>query len=284
VHVSSHASFWRKAVFIWMARWAGRRVVFHLHGGGFQAFIESLPARRRAVALRTIRCSHEILCLSSPVADWLKTIAPDVPVRWWPNPVPADLFADDEPDAHPREPLLLYLGALLPAKGLDDLLAAFGALHRHDPKAKLLIGGMGPLHMHLQAMAAEAGLGDSVVLLGWVGAAEKAALLRRARVLALASHLESQPMVLLEAMASGAAVVSTKVGGIPDMMVDGVDGLLVEAGEPEQLAQALLSIWDDDTRRARLVASARRRVIQRHRAPDACAALRELYQSLAIKA
>ncbi len=281
-HVSSHASFWRKAVFIWMARLAGRRIVFHLHGGGFRGFIEALGPRRRALALRTIRCSDVLLCLASPVARWLAEVAPGVPVRWWPNPVPAELFSAAPPAAH-RAPVLLYLGALLPAKGLLDLLQAFVVLHRHDPAARLLLGGSGPQADALRAAAAAAGVGEAVELLGWVGGGDKLALLRRARVLVLASHLEAQPMVLLEAMAAGTPVLSTRVGGIPDLVEEGVDGLLVDAHNPQQLALGLLRLWDDAGLRERLAYAARARILAQHCAPDACEALRELYRALATR-
>lgn len=282
VHVSSRASFWRKAVFIWMARSSGRHIVFHLHGGGFRAFIEALHPFLRSLALRTIRQSDEILCLASPVAEWLSSIAPNASVHWWPNPVPAELFDTDGIDL-PREAVVLYLGALLPAKGLDDLMRAFVVLHQLDPQSRLLLAGAGPQAESLRADASRAGVEGAVEFLGWVDAPQKARLLQRARVLVLPSHLEAQPMVLLEAMAAGLPILSTRVGGIPDLVTHEEEGVLVDAKRPDLLAESLLRLWGDPDLRAQLASSAKVKARQNHCAPDVCSALRTLYQSLATK-
>lgn len=282
VHVSSRASFWRKAVFIWMARFSGRHIVFHLHGGGFRGFLQALHPFLRSLALRTIRQSDEILCLTTPMAEWLSSIAPNVSVRWWPNPVPPELFEVNGVDLE-REAVVLYLGALLPAKGLDDLIKAFVVLHQLDPQSRLLLAGAGPQAESLRADASRVGVEGAVEFLGWVNATQKARLLRRARVLVLPSHLEAQPMVLLEAMAAGLPILSTKVGGIPDLVTHGEGGLLVDAKRPELLAESLLRLWGDPDFRARLASSAKTKALQNHCAPDVCTALRKLYQSLATK-
>jgi len=282
VHVSSRSSFWRKAVFIWMARIADKRIVFHLHGGGFRSFIDSLHPVLRSLALRTIQQSDEILCLATPVAEWLTSIAPKASVHWWPNPVPAELFEGGANEV-PREPVVLYLGALLSEKGLFDLMSAFVVLHQHDPQSRLLLAGTGPQVEALRVEASRAGVADAVEFLGWVNTQQKTNLLQRARVVVLASHLEAQPMVLLEAMAAGAPILSTKVGGIPDLISDEVEGLLVAAKRPDLLAESLLRLWGDAELRARLASSAKAKALQNHCAPDACVALRSLYQSLATK-
>ncbi|MET3132117.1 glycosyltransferase involved in cell wall biosynthesis [Oxalobacteraceae bacterium GrIS 1.11] len=280
IHVSSRASFWRKALFIWLAVLTRRRVVFHLHGGGFRQFIEDLSPTRKKLAIDTIRRCDQLLCLASPTLAWLEQLAPAVPVRWWPNPVPAQLF-EPAPPAEQREPVLLYLGALLPAKGVLQLLEAFAILRAHDPQARLVLGGSGAEQAVLQAYAAANDLREHVTFLGWIDTDTKTAWLRRARVLALASHLEAQPMVLLEAMASGATVVSTNVGGIPDLITHERDGLLAPPHDATAFAQQLLRAWQDPALRQRLTLAARQRVLARHHAVQVCAALRELYQGLA---
>ena len=280
VHVASRVSFWRKAVFIWSACLAHRQIVLQMHGGAFREFFESLPPLTRALALATIRQADVSLCLSTQDVNWLRNLTPDAAVRWWPNPVPAELFGIGETTAR-REPVLLYLGALLPAKGLDDLLLAFAQLHAAKPEARLVIGGVGPELHKLQGVATKLGLVEVVDFPGWLGSAEKLVWLGRARVLALASRVEAQPMVLLEAMAAGVAVVSTRVGGVPDLIADGETGLLVSAGQTDQLSAALLRLWVDNGLRSNLVRRARSRVADIHRADHVCDALLTIYWDLA---
>jgi len=282
VHVSSHASFWRKALFIWAAVLARRKVVFHLHGGGFRAFVEGLPPLLRALALATVRRSDCLLCLTGAVADWLRSIAPGLPVLWWPNPVPVSLFQARVPE-QAREPVVLYLGALLPAKGLPDLLRGFCLLQAQRAEARLVIGGSGPELDGLHALVDELGLSGAVSFPGWLDAGQKAELLARCRMLVLPSHLEAQPMVLLEAMAAGAALVSTDVGGVPDLVTDGEHGLLVRPGQPAQIAQAMLRLWDDEALRSELAMRARAKVQSVHSADKVCAELLAIYAGLAAK-
>lgn len=283
IHVASDASFWRKSIFIWMASLARRKIIFHLHSGGFGRFIDNLAGWQRRYAIATIRRSSQLLCLSTPAQNWLKQIAPELPLRLWPNPVPACLFEDNE-DHMAREPVVLFLGALLPAKGVAELLQAFATLHAADPSAQLVLAGSGPDLAALQAQAAELHIQDNVHFPGWIDAQEKAGWLRQARVLTLASHVEGQPMVLLEAMASGTAVLSTTVGGIPDLIEHGVHGLLVPAHDTAALTAELLRLWDDEALRKRLIQAARAHVSERHHALQVNTALIQLYRQLATPA
>ncbi len=283
VHVASDASFWRKAVFIWLAVLWRRKIIFHLHSGGFIRFIEALPTWKRYCAFATIRHSDQLLCLSTPAATWLRQVAPLVPLRFWPNPIPAHLFesTNTQRQAAQRAPLLLYLGALLPAKGVEDLLQAFSTLFATNPDARLIMAGSGPALAQLQAQAVTLGVSEQVSFPGWIGPDEKNALLRRARVLALASHTEAQPMVLLEAMACGAAVVSTNVGGIPDLIKHEVHGLLAPAQDAAAFATQLLRVWEDVALHQRLVQAAHIHVAENHHAVQVRNALLSLYITLA---
>ncbi len=88
-------------------------------------------------------------------------------------------------------------------------------------------------------------------------------------------------MVLLEAMAAGLPVVSTDVGGVPDIVSTGQQGVLVPARKPGALATALLALWQDESQRMRLAAHARERTESRHRADVVCDGLLALYDELA---
>jgi len=280
VHAASQASFWRKAVFIWTAKAARRKVVFQLHSGGFRTFLESLSPPLRAFALATLHRVDLLLCLSTETETWLRTLTPDVPIRWWPNPIPDSLFGAFGSTDH-SEPVLLYLGALAPAKGVSDLLLAFVQVHAFDPRARLVLGGTGKELDRLSDLANKFGLRDAVSFPGWLGDEAKREWLGRARVLALPSHVEAQPMVLLEAMAAGVAVVSTRVGGVPDLITDGEHGMLVPIGQPDQLAAALLRIWNDGALRSHMARLAKVRVEGRHRADRVCESMMTMYRELA---
>lgn len=278
VHVSSHASFWRKALFIALARLARRQVVFHLHGGGFQAFYEGLPSFQRRLAAITMRQCSRLLCLSSPAQALLESIAPGVPAQWWPNPVPVPAVGEMATDC--EADTILFLGALTEAKGVDQLLRAFGRLHEQVPAARLVVAGDGPNRARLEALADALGLAPVCRFAGWVRGAKKANLLSQARLLVLPSRMEAQPVVLLEAMAAHVPVLASAVGGVPDLVCHGVSGWLVPVDDEPALARAMIALWLDRALRERLAEKGARYVAETHATPLVVQRHLALYQSL----
>jgi glycosyltransferase involved in cell wall biosynthesis len=145
-------------------------------------------------------------------------------------------------------PRIISVGRYVEKKGFRDLIEACRLLRdRGIPFACDIIGG-GPLEKALQAQMDAARLGGFVSLLGPRGQEEVRARLAQAQVFVLACVIESDggsdnlPTVIVEAMASGLPVVSTRVGGVPEMVSDGVDGSLVSPNSPAQLADAIARI------------------------------------------
>ena len=123
--------------------------------------------------------------------------------------------------------------------------------------AVLVLVGLGPLEGELRALARDLGIAERVVFAG--SRDDVFALLPALDVFALSSRFEGLPIALLEAMASGVAPVATRVGGIPEVITDGRDGVLVDPGDPTGLAAALTRVLGDDDERARIGACARAR-------------------------
>jgi glycosyltransferase involved in cell wall biosynthesis len=123
--------------------------------------------------------------------------------------------------------------------------------------ALLVLVGLGPLEDELRALARQLGIAERVVFAG--SRDDVFALLPALDVFALSSRFEGLPIALLEAMASGVAPVATRVGGIPEVITDGRDGVLVDPGDPTGLAAALTRVLGDDDERARIAACARAR-------------------------
>lgn len=132
---------------------------------------------------------------------------------------------------------------------------------------RFIVVGSGSLHAALQAQVERAGLAARFEFRGQIAAGrreELAALYRTAGIFVLPSHHEGMPTVLLEAMASGAPVISTAVGGALEVVTSGQNGLLVAPRAPEALAEALMALNDDETLRGDLGRKARATVEQRY--------------------
>jgi glycosyltransferase involved in cell wall biosynthesis len=136
----------------------------------------------------------------------------------------------------------LAVGRLVEAKGYPDMIAAFSQAHDRHPEAVLLIAGTGPLEAAIETLVREAGLGQSVRLLGL--RSDVPALMQAADAFVMSSRWEGLPMVLLEAGASSLPIVATDVGGSRDAIVDGVTGHLARVADSAAVGRAMLGVME----------------------------------------
>jgi glycosyltransferase involved in cell wall biosynthesis len=170
------------------------------------------------------------------------------------------------------------VGRLSAEKGFDLLVRAVDRLLKGGLDLELWLAGAGDLRDKLQALADSLGLGDRVRLLGY--RTDTVELYQAMDVFALSSLREGLPNVLLEAMALGVPVVATRIAGIPRLVHDGENGLLVEPGSEEALAGALGSLLRSQELRRRLADEARRTVESRFSFAARMAKVRRLYDRL----
>ena len=139
----------------------------------------------------------------------------------------------------------IFLGNINEPKGIFDLLAAI-ASHKEELRGKffLHIGGKGEEN-RLMNIIAENGLGDIVCYDGWVAGERKASLMSMANIYILPSYAEGLPISILEAMTYGMAIISTPVGGIPEIVRQNENGILIAPGDTEALSNAILKLAED---------------------------------------
>jgi glycosyltransferase involved in cell wall biosynthesis len=157
---------------------------------------------------------------------------------------------------------LLFVGRLAAVKGVPVLIEALAAVRPLRPGLRLTLIGDGPDRRMLEALAREAGIGDAVEFVGYRSQAEVAATLATVDALVLPSFAEGLPVVLMEAMAAGVPVIATRVAGVPELVREGVHGLLVPPGDTGALAQAVLDLTGDPAK-ARRMGEAGREVVRR---------------------
>lgn len=256
-HSASNASFRRKSLFLALARLTGKPYVFHLHGGAFDRYYAGASRLERAWVKRTIRGARVVFVLSDNWASWLRQNIRHTDVRVLPNPVlPSSL-----PDGVVREPqTLLFLGRLEEEKGVFVLIEALALLAGRYPALRAVVAGEGNMDA-LRAAATAAGVPERLELPGWVAGEAKARLLARAGLFVLPSRFEGLPMALLEAQAAGLPVVATRVGGIPQVVTDGVNGLLADPDDVASLVEALVPLLADVELARRMGEIGRERVL-----------------------
>lgn len=266
----------------------GRIDVVHAHAGEDLAVLPAAwiaAARHHCPLVVTVHCSlrftvlaasvrHTVLCLAGGAAERRVVAAADAVITLTPSAagslrrdrVCADrvhvipsgfdpgLFEACEPDPFPgvAHPRIAYVGRLAPHKGVGVLLEAFARCHG---AASLLVIGDGPQRAELERRART--LPGEVRFTGFWPHARIPAALRHVDVLVLPSFYEELGSVLVEAMAAGLPVVASRVGGIPDLVRDGQNGLLAEPGHPEAFARAISRLLTEPDTAARLGAAAR---------------------------
>jgi glycosyltransferase involved in cell wall biosynthesis len=147
---------------------------------------------------------------------------------------------------------VLYLGRIVHRKGVHVLIKALSIIKQHFSKIRANIAGPSdPLYLEsLKTLVEKLGLRDNVSFTGIIKEEEKYTFIKSHRVVVLPSLKEYTGGVLLEAQALGVPVIATRVGAVPEMMLDGETGLLVKAGDPYELAKSIaMLIYNEDLRR-----------------------------------
>lgn len=262
-----------------LARAIRRRRAALVHAFDFYSNMVAVPAARMArvpviasqrdlgnLRSRSRQRMHEavlaratrVLVNSPAVAATLRHAVPSSKLVVVPNGVDLDRFARPSADRGTAERVRFgTLANLRPEKGVADVVTAMGMVRERYDNVRLAVHGSGPLHDEIERLVARLGLADIVELRG--AAARPEVVLRELDVFVLASVSEACPNAVLEAMATGLPVVATRVGGIPFLVEDEVEGLLVPPRDPAGLAKALVRLVESPDRRATLGANARRR-------------------------
>jgi hypothetical protein len=202
-----------------------------------------------------------------------------LPLSAWPLPK-----AEPSTDG----PLRIFsAGRLIEFKGFDDLIEACDLLRERGVDCHCEIAGEGPMRAALEGRIARLGLEGRVRLLGLAPRAQVASRLTEADVFALACRVDAAgacdvlPTVILEAMAAGKPVVSTRLAAVPEMVEDGVTGFLASPGRPAEIADALARLAADAPLRARMGCAGRARMENVFTAEAASARLLGLFSQFA---
>ncbi|MFZ2642457.1 MAG: glycosyltransferase [Verrucomicrobiia bacterium] len=209
------------------------------------------------------RLSDKIICNAEVLKEIMIRRFAVAPARIAviPNAVDAAWF-HPEPAAQDPQPTVVFVGRLVAEKDPMNLLEAFRLVAARLPQAQFEIIGNGPFKPEMEARIQSSSLESNIKLLP--ATADIRPALRRAWVFVLPSASEASPNAIIEAMAMSLPVVATRVGGIPELVVDGITGLLVEPCHPASLAEAIVTLLTNETRRRSMGKRSRERILAHH--------------------
>jgi len=221
---------------------------------------------------------YKIICVSKQVQGAL--------IEWLPNlkrksvVISNAVPVTDLPDWSPvKEYDILFVGRLTKAKGVDILFKAIKILkEKYQHEIKAAIAGEGCLEKKLKGLVIELGIEKEVKFLGVRRDIEK--LMKSTTLFVLPSRWEGLPLTVLEAMSSGASIIATKVGGIPEVIQSGKEGFLISPDDPEALAGAIAELLKDKELRVKLGINAYKKVKEKYSIEIYTKNMLEFYKSL----
>lgn len=260
IHMAERGSALRKSLLILLALAFRKPVIVHAHGCEFHEFHHQLPKLGKAVLNSILqKCTYLVALSESWQQFYVKYcgLKPEQVVVL-PNPV---ALPSQIPQRGQSEQLnLVFLGKINQRKGVFDLLQAFAQIPpQQRAKANLILAGSGSLEQ-ARKLAQSLQIEQQVSFPGWINSEQRNELLTQADIFLLPSYNEGLPMALLEAMSWELPVITTPVGGIPELVTHKETGWLVKPGDIEQLTVAMQSLLTDTTLRLEMGNAARKQV------------------------
>ena len=223
----------------------GKKVIFHNHAADFREFYSGLPRTVKKWINNTLKEVDINIVLSDSWLEWYQGIVPAANWVVLRNAVPFEPDTSSMGKSEGNCRRVLFLGRMEVRKGIFDLLDVIPGIFETGKEIKFMIAGDGEIEK-VRAIVGEKGLTEYVDVPGWLDTEKTRAAQGWADIFVLPSYNEGLPMALLESMAMGAVPVVSYAGGISEVVKDGYNGLLVEAGDTKLLKYALLKLMNDD--------------------------------------
>lgn len=207
----------------------------------------------------------------------------DQSCRWQRSPTRRQFFGAEVAPVSPDSRRLLCIGRLCEAKGQLLLIEAAAMLAAEGLAFELVLAGDGEMRPQIEAAIARHGLQSQVRITGWIGSAQVRTELIDARALILTTFAEGLPVVIMEALAMARPVLTTYIAGIPELVRNGQEGWLFEAGSVEAAAAAMRACLSASVPELQAMGlSGRERVITRHHIDTEAARLLAIWREMHI--
>ncbi|WP_041678597.1 glycosyltransferase family 4 protein [Rhizobium etli] len=281
IHVAGRGSTARKLILTEAARFLGCSHILHLHDYDYASDFAARSPRQQMLIRRMFQNADQVVALGQRDRMTLTTLlgVDERRVAVIRNCVP-------DPGARSvhvgKMPLIVFLGRLSERKGVGELLLALSHPMMKELQWRAVLAGDGPVEDY-RRQAAALGLSDLVKMPGWLGADEAQALCARADILVLPSHAEGLAMAVVEGLAHGLAVVTTRVGAHGEVISDGETGVFVPVGDKDALAAALARLVSDPEIRNRLSAKARAHYLNQFSMKAYMRSLEKLYDAVSAQ-
>lgn len=286
IHVCgvSYWPFWENAYYIFMSKLSGCHVTLH-YLGALDLYYTSRGNIERALIRMVLRQPEKVILLSEKAYALASTFIPIERLSVIPSNVDVDRFKPNgnKPSTKDGIVRVLFVGGVDPfRKGVFDLLEAAASVVKINPKVRFIMSG-GDSFREVEKRWRTLRLQEYIDFIGWIPEEKKVSVYQSVDILALPSHNEGLPYVVIEALASGLPIIATSVGGIPEVVIHGENGYIIEPGDSRSLAGYILALAGDSKLRLTMSERNRQRAMERYSTDAALGRLDGLFKQVLVE-
>jgi glycosyltransferase involved in cell wall biosynthesis len=229
IHTSEPPSAIRKCLFMWWSKLWKKKVIVHFHAFSPETTING---KYQKVYKYLFSHANKVIVLSQLWEKYVNEtfhLGDKIQVIY--NPCTTEIL----PEKYTKQNIILYAGTINARKGYTDMIKAFAKIAFQYPNWEIVFAGNGEIE-NGTTLAKELGIDSQTQFLGWISGKDKDKIFKEASIFCLPSYAEGFPMAVLDAWAYGLPVITTPVGGIPDIAKDGENVLLFQPGDCDKLA------------------------------------------------
>lgn len=286
IHVCgvSYWPFWENSYYIFISKFLGRRVTLH-YLGALDLYYQSRGFIERALIRMVLRQPKKVILLSKKAYNIASVFIPTERLSIIPSNVDVNKF---KPTGEKRSTgdgivRVLFIGGVDPfRKGVFDLLDAVAIVVKTNPNVRFVMSG-GDSFREVEKRWRALGIENHIEFIGWIQEEKKTLIYQSVDILALPSHNEGLPYVVIEALASGLPIIATSVGGIPEVVIHGENGYIIEPGDSRSLAGYILALAGDSNLRLTMSEHNRQRATERYSTDAALGRLEGLFDQVLVE-
>lgn len=276
VHMASYGSFYRKSLLINLCKILKIKIVVHVHGACFNKFYEGLGNKKKKYISKILNKSEKLIVLSESWKQFFENIVPKEKIQILYNSVPLP-EKKEQIMVNKTVFTALFLGRIGERKGVYDILEIAKKLE----KVNIIIAGDGE-KKKVKDIVEKNSL-KNVTILDWLNEQEKEKYLKNADMYLLPSYDEGLPMSVLEAMSYSLPVITTNVGGIPELIQNGENGILITPGDKKALEKSIIKLCEDCEYRRSLGQNAYNTINERFNIEKYLEKLNDIYLQIKYK-
>lgn len=246
IHTSEPPSAIRKCLFMPFAKLLGKKVIVHFHAFSPETTINGKYQKIYKYLFKEADCVIVLSQLWEKYVNDEFHLGDKVKVIY--NPCTTEILKEE----YVKKNQILFAGTVNARKGYADMIKAFAKIAREYSDWKIVFAGNGEVQQG-EELAKSLGIESQTVFLGWVNGKAKDKVFKESEIFCLPSYAEGFPMAVLDAWAYGLPVITTPVGGIPDIAEDGKNMLLFNAGDTEKLAYNMKTLIDNEDLRNQII-------------------------------